>query len=589
MAITKRSTKGAPLTQDELDANFTDLEDQISAAQAGDLESANNLSDVASASTSRANLGLEINTDVQAHSAVLDATTASFTTADETKLDAITGTNTGDEAAASDTVAGIVELATIAEVDTGTDTGRTITPAGLAGSALQTKVDGIEALADVTDATNVEAANAVMDSDFSGSQTGRLRRTGAGTYEAVKDNLVATAAPDETNDTTEGYSVGSEWIDVTNDNAYVCLDISTGAAVWKRISNPTIDTDTTIDVMASGGDYTNVSDALDSLDGVEISSSATVTILLEDGTFNVASEKYITHPNSDRIHIMGTNTHDLTMSSVASSSGSAGAWSVVCNVADSTNAAIGDFVRFASPSGGTNTDDMAGCFEITAVPSGTQITLTVPSKTATAPSGAITGTINVLKTVLQATEHFFGIFRIEHGRKLGQIGKMAIVGNGAGANAAVRLESNGSHVTFENNTVGIANANTGLWTNSGSTAKGTGLCVSGCATGISVSNGTSVQCNTSRVSGCTTGFSVLEGAVFKSGAAIRVSGCTTGIYSQLGKFHCGTGAKVSNCTTGAYALYGGYISIASTTFSGNTTDASPAINTVGNDESYIKS
>lgn len=58
-------------------------------AGGGDLLSTNNLSDVASAATSRTNLGLAIGTNVQAHSAVLDATTASFLTADETKLDGI--------------------------------------------------------------------------------------------------------------------------------------------------------------------------------------------------------------------------------------------------------------------------------------------------------------------------------------------------------------------------------------------------------------------------------------------------------------------------------------------------------------------
>jgi hypothetical protein len=60
------------------------------------------------ASGARTNLGLAIGTDVQAYSAVLAATTASFTSADETKL------------------------------------------------------DGIEAAADVTDATNVSAAGALM-------------------------------------------------------------------------------------------------------------------------------------------------------------------------------------------------------------------------------------------------------------------------------------------------------------------------------------------------------------------------------------------------------------------------------------------
>ncbi|MGB1214822.1 MAG: hypothetical protein ACPG4X_15760 [Pikeienuella sp.] len=63
----------------------------------GDLLASNNLSDVGSASTSRTNLGLAIGSDVQAHSAVLDATTASFTTADETKLDGIETGATSDQ------------------------------------------------------------------------------------------------------------------------------------------------------------------------------------------------------------------------------------------------------------------------------------------------------------------------------------------------------------------------------------------------------------------------------------------------------------------------------------------------------------
>ena len=76
-----------------------------------------------------------------------NADTNAFTDAEKTLLGNQSGVNTGDESAASETVAGIGEIATITEVDTGTDNTRFISPAGLAGSALQTKVDGIEASA----------------------------------------------------------------------------------------------------------------------------------------------------------------------------------------------------------------------------------------------------------------------------------------------------------------------------------------------------------------------------------------------------------------------------------------------------------
>lgn len=46
----------------------------------------NNLSDLSNATTSRANLGVTIGTNVQAHSAILDATTASFTAAKDTAI-----------------------------------------------------------------------------------------------------------------------------------------------------------------------------------------------------------------------------------------------------------------------------------------------------------------------------------------------------------------------------------------------------------------------------------------------------------------------------------------------------------------------
>ena len=54
------------------------------------------------------------------------------------------------------------------------------------------KLDGIEALANVTDATNVAAAGAIMDGDF--TSNGFMKRTGAGTY-AIDASTYLTAHP----------------------------------------------------------------------------------------------------------------------------------------------------------------------------------------------------------------------------------------------------------------------------------------------------------------------------------------------------------------------------------------------------------
>jgi len=46
------------------------------------------------------------------------------------------------------------------------------------------------------------------------------------------NNFSATAAPSATNDENEGYAVGSQWYDQTNDDMYHCMDATASAAVW---------------------------------------------------------------------------------------------------------------------------------------------------------------------------------------------------------------------------------------------------------------------------------------------------------------------------------------------------------------------
>ena len=53
---------------------------------------------------------------------------------------------------------------------------------------------------------------------------------------AVSNNISATANPTATNDGTEGYSISSVWVNVTTDHAFICLDDTTDAAVWKQMT-----------------------------------------------------------------------------------------------------------------------------------------------------------------------------------------------------------------------------------------------------------------------------------------------------------------------------------------------------------------
>ena len=52
-------------------------------------------------------------------------------------------------------------------------------------------------------------------------------------------NLSASSAPTVNDDSGDGYSPGSVWVDTTNDTAYICLDASSGAAIWRLITPAT--------------------------------------------------------------------------------------------------------------------------------------------------------------------------------------------------------------------------------------------------------------------------------------------------------------------------------------------------------------
>jgi hypothetical protein len=107
------------------------------------------------------------------------------------------------------------------------DSAGTVTDVGSGGVATDAIFDAKGDLVGGTGANTAArlavAANGSLLRAASGQTTG---------LEWQLNNLAASAAPTVNEDSGDGYSVGSIWIDTTNDKAYVCLDASVGAAVW---------------------------------------------------------------------------------------------------------------------------------------------------------------------------------------------------------------------------------------------------------------------------------------------------------------------------------------------------------------------
>jgi hypothetical protein len=131
------------------------------------LRKASNLAELTpTASTARANIGVTIGTNVQAHSAVLDATTASFTAADEIKLDGVEAladvTDATNIAASGGYVAGGTDVAL-----TDGGTGASDAPAARTnlGVSIGTDVQAHSAVLDATTASFTTAKDTAISTN----------------------------------------------------------------------------------------------------------------------------------------------------------------------------------------------------------------------------------------------------------------------------------------------------------------------------------------------------------------------------------------------------------------------------------------
>lgn len=356
-----------------------------------------------------------------------------------------------------------------------------------------------------------------------------------------------------------------------------------------------ITSDLTIYVDTGGNDITGIGDSGDPLATLAgalsflgpklISSTATVTIQIADGTYTAGSATDIAHINGDRINIVGENTHDKTLSSIQSSSGSAGAWSIVLNLNSVADIVADDFLLVpGSVTGGTAPATLWGCWKITNVDSGnTRITVASTGRHATPPSGAVAGTVTVVKTILEYSGVNGLVFA--GGALLGLIDKVVLLGTGVeyGIWLQAMSDCNATGGAF-----GISNFSFGAQVSLKSVLRiNSGIISSSAGRNVSIQDG-SLQANAAVFSGCV-GQSVrasqanvtMQGA-FVSGNAAGVLAQTQSsvIFGASGEARYNTGIAVK-------AQYNSYMYTASSSFSSNGTNASPAFNTLGNVESYI--
>ena len=186
------------------------------------------------------------------------------------------------------------------------------------------------------------------------------------------------------------------------------------------------------------GDFTNLNTALAYLTYAQPLGGATLN--LDAGIHNYSSVVYVGQNCFKATSINGATPISTTVTSVASSSGSAGAWSLVLNVGSTAGISTGMYAAIYNASGGTNPTYLEGAWPITAVGSGT-ITVSTTHRASAAPSGAATATLVVMPTVLT----FAGCdgFEIWDGASAINMQNVCIVGNGTAGTSGISLQDLG--------------------------------------------------------------------------------------------------------------------------------------------------
>jgi len=176
----------------------------------------------------------------------------------------------------------------------------------------------VSANTDVTNAT-AHLTNSSNPHSFTKAQVGLSNVAN------LKVKLDATANPTVNDDSSNGYAVGSRWINVNADREWVCLDASNTAAVWTEttvadhINLQNVGTNTHAQIDSHIADatlhFTEASIDHTNLQNIGTNTHAQIDSHLADATLHF-TEANIDHQNLQNI---GTNTHAQIDTHLASS------------------------------------------------------------------------------------------------------------------------------------------------------------------------------------------------------------------------------------------------------------------------------
>jgi collagen type VII alpha len=265
------------------------------------------------------------------------------------------------------------------------------------------------------------------------------------------------------------------------------------------------------------GDYATLATAIAALSAQ--APIGGVTLTLDAGVHAYSAAIAAPKAYGQHIAVAGATPTSTTITSVQSSSGSAGARSIVLNVASEAGISTSDYALISGTANGASPTYLEGCWPITNVDAvNHRITISTTHKAASAPSGAITGTFKALHTVITCTA-CSGFTVWDDGSVL-NIGNVAIVGDGTTAGTA-----------------GISIARRGY------TSLTADVGVYGFATGVSMTENAQIYAASPIVLAASNGYDAATGGVYMDIAPISdvnyliCSGCAgAGLYLSGGAY-----------------------------------------------------